>query len=78
LKNVGEGNTALGKALEAVSAQEKERLKINTDMLAQYAEANKVKKSRQSQQLRIDAAEAIGALPAFEALEEAEQDAVQE
>ncbi|KAJ9095015.1 hypothetical protein QFC21_005808 [Naganishia friedmannii] len=78
LKNVGEGNVAFGKALEAVTAQEKERLRANADMLAQYTESNKVKKSRQSQQVRIDAAEAIAGLPAFEALEESEQDAVQE
>jgi hypothetical protein len=44
-------------------------LRVDAYMLAQYTESNKVKKNRQSEQLWIDASEAIG---------KSEQDAIQE
>jgi hypothetical protein len=77
LKNVGEGNKALGESLNQATAQEQERIGINREMVKELSTANRAREVRQSQSLRIDASEPIAILPEFETLDESEQNAVQ-
>jgi hypothetical protein len=78
LSDVGEGTKSLGESLNTATAQEQERSQVNQAMLKQYESANNTRTSQQSQQVRIDAAEALGNLTEFEALEDDEQFVVQE
>jgi hypothetical protein len=55
LKNVGEGNKALGESLNQATAEEQERIGINREMVKELSAANKARASRQSQSLCIDA-----------------------
>jgi hypothetical protein len=77
LSEVGEGTKSIGESLDKATAQEQERIKINQAMLDQYKTANVTRSNQHSEQLRMNAAEAIGNLREFEDLEEDEQFAVQ-
>ncbi|KAJ9119032.1 hypothetical protein QFC22_003522 [Naganishia vaughanmartiniae] len=78
LKAIGDGNQSLGTSIATATENEKNRIKVNEEMVAQLAKANTERRNALLVERRREAGEVISTIPEFQSLDEDKQFALQE